>query len=372
MLAQNIRLFGKALFMSALVAVSLTSCDKDDNDDDSYTVPSAYNFDNASYSGQVSRLNMMEEMTSYMKTGNTAGTTVDASQLKAMYANDGFTWTSDAFGAVQPTKQLKNKTVTGQDTYFENWMDKLAQASESTVAGSNGVAGVLSSNDGAKNYLMDENGYEPTQIIEKGLMGAVFYYQGTSVYLSDEQIDVENDVNEEGKDYTAMQHHWDESFGYFGAPTELNSSNINDLSLRFYAKYIKKANDAGLGTVDALMNDGFTKGRAAIDNKDYDARDAAIATVRAEWEMVLVTTGLHYINGAIDDYADDALRNHQLSEAYSFIRSLKYNSARKITDAQVDAVLAKMGANFYETSTTDLDAARTELAAIYSLTATDF
>lgn len=371
MLAQNTHLFGKALFMSTLVAISLTSCEKDDNDD-SYSVPTTYSFDNASYSGQTSRLNMLEEMTAYMKTGNTAGTTVDASTLKGMYANDGFTWTSDALVNDQPTKQLKSKTVVGQDVYFENWMDKLADASQSTTEGANGIAGVVSSNDGTKTYLFDANGYEPTQIIEKGLMGAVFYYQGTSVYLSDEKLEVENDVNEEGKDYTAMQHHWDESFGYFGAPVELNSGNIDDLSLRFYAKYSAKAHDGGLGTVDAIMQDGFTKGRVAIDNKDYDTRDAAIVTIRNEWETVLTTTGLHYINEAIDNYADDALRNHQLSEAYAFIRSLKYNSAKRITDDQVDAVLAKMGANFYETSTTDLDAARTELAAIYGLTATDF
>ena len=185
-------------------------------------------------------------------------------------------------------------------------------------------------------------------------------------------MEVENDVNEEGKDYTKMQHHWDESYGYFGAPVELSSSNVNDLSLRFYAKYIKKAHAGGLGTVDALMQDGYTKGRAAIDNKDYETRDEAIVTIRDEWEIVLVTTGLHYINAAIGNFADDALRNHELSEAYAFIRSLKYNSEKKITDGQVDAVLAKLGANFYETSTTDLDAARTELATVYGLTATDF
>lgn len=372
MLAQKIRSFGKILFMSALVSISFSSCEKDDSDNDSYSIPTTYNFDNASYSGQTSRLNMLEEMTVYMKTANTAGVSVEASKLKAMYANDGFTWTSAALASNQPTKQLKSKTATGQDVFFENWMDKMELASQSTTEGSNGTAGVVSSSDGAKKYLFDENGFEPTQLIEKGLMGAVFYYQGTSVYLSDEKLEVENDVNEEGKDYTAMQHHWDESFGYFGAPVELSSSNIDDLSLRFYAKYIKKAHAGGLGTVDALMQDGFAKGRAAINNKDYETRDEAVVTIRDEWEMVVATTGLHYINEAINNYADDAIRNHQLSEAYAFIWSLKFNAAKRITDSQVDAVLAKLGSNFYETSTTDLDAARTELAAIYSLTATDF
>ena len=189
MLAQNTRLFGKALFMSALVATTLTSCDKDDNDDDSYTVPTAYNFDNASYSGQTSRLNMLEEMTAYMKTANTAGVSVDASQLKAMYANDGFTWTSTALTSDQPTKQLKSKTATGQDVFFENWMDKMELASQSTTEGSSGTAGVVSSNDGAKKYLFDENGdrviahgEDPDRGLASGILGSFTDAPGDYTY----------------------------------------------------------------------------------------------------------------------------------------------------------------------------------------------
>ena len=38
------------------------------------------------------------------------------------------------------------------------------------------------------------NGFEPVQLIIKGIMGSCFYYQGTSVYLSEAKMNVDNDV----------------------------------------------------------------------------------------------------------------------------------------------------------------------------------
>ena len=62
-------------------------------------------------------------------------------------------------------------------------MDEMAAASQSSTAGSEGVAGVIESADGAKKYFVGDDGLEYTQLIEKGLMGACFYYQATAVYF---------------------------------------------------------------------------------------------------------------------------------------------------------------------------------------------
>ena len=60
---------------------------------------------------------------------------------------------------------------------LKTYMDKLEAASKSTVSGDEGVAGVLTSKDGKKIYLVDENGMEYTQLIEKGLMAKTFFNQ---------------------------------------------------------------------------------------------------------------------------------------------------------------------------------------------------
>ena len=106
----------KTIKKSSLLLLSLmfvlASCDKDDDNvvnNNSYEVPTSYNFENASYTGQIDRLNMLAELTNYLKGAN-SGEVVDAFQAKAMYANDGYTWISDPFAMDQPTKDLKSKT----------------------------------------------------------------------------------------------------------------------------------------------------------------------------------------------------------------------------------------------------------------------
>lgn len=363
------------LSIIALAVATVVSCGSDD-DNNSYNVPSTYNFSNASYSGQTSRINMLKEMTTYMKTAH-GGVAIDAQQLKNMYANENYTWTSTPFASEQPTKQLKSKTATGEAAVMESWMDKLATISATSNTGSNGTAGLVTSLSSSKTYLFDENGFEPIQLIDKGLMGSVFYYQGTSVYLSDSKVGGANNEDlESGKDYTEMQHYWDESFGYGSFPIDLNSDNIGTKSsageLSYYSKYLKKAHDGNLNTVDELMKEGFITGRAAIDNKDYDARDKAITVIRKEWEMINVAAGLHYLNAALTNIADDALRNHELSEAYAFINAIKFNEGRTMTIAEVDAVLNTLGNNFYTITAAQINDAKTLLANKYGVTANDF
>ena len=348
---------------SAIVSMAfLASCEPEDKGGN-YEVPSSYNFENASYGGQVDRLNMLAELESYIKIAN-SGEFVDAATAKSMFANEAYMWTSESFAAAQPTKQLKSKTFADQQIVIEALIDELADLS---------LTGTLTtSSNGEKTYLFNENGFEPIQLISKGIMGACFYYQGTSVYLSDAKMDVDNDVAtlEEGA-YTDMQHHWDESFGYFGAPTEFSIANTDGGV--FWAKYAKKTINGGLSTIDNLMQDGFILGRAAVDHTDYDKRDEAIGMIRAEWEMIPVSAALHYLNGAIEDVADDALRNHQLSEAIAFISALKYNAEASITASDVDAIIAELGTNLYEVTPEMINAARTSLAAVFGITnATDY
>ena len=351
-----------AKFIVLSIIAVLASCIKDEPIN-AYDVPTSYNFENASYSGQVDRLNMLAELETYLKVANEGGV-VDAATAKAMFANDDYTWTSEAFSDVQPTTQLKSKTFADQQEVLEALMDELADLSV------NGT--LITSESGEKTYLFNENGFEPIQLISKGIMGACFYYQGTSVYLSDAKMDVDNDLKAlvDGA-YTDMQHHWDEAFGYLGAPIELSVANADGGA--FWGKYAKKTMNGGLPTIDNLMQDGFILGRAAINNEDYATRDKAIGTIRAEWEMIPVAAALHYLNGAIEVITDDALRNHQLSEAIAFISALEYNAETSITATEIDAIIAELGVNLYEVTPEMINHVRTSLADVFGITnATDY
>lgn len=349
-------LLGSLLFLS--------SCSKDDSDDNdtSYDVPSTYVFTDAdgnstvSFSGQTDRLNMVSEITAYLKTSDN-GAQLDAQQIKDMLRNE-----NDAFSDADlnaSTKQIFNKIFLGDQNLFLQYADDIAAASTSTVDGADGTAGVLSNGD--KQYLFDENGYEITQLIEKGLMGALMYYQATSIYMGSDKMDVDNSTPETGEYYTAMEHHWDEAFGYFGAPVDFPQSS----NAWFWEKYTN-GRDGLLGSNTKIM-DAFIEGRAAISNDDLTTRDNMISEIRAEWEKVVAGTAIHYVNGGLADIADDVLRNHQLSEAYAFIMALKYNEEASVSTQQVEDWLDLIGDNLYNVSSTDLNTLKDEMATAFGL-----
>ncbi len=363
------------LLMGAVLFAS--SCKKDDPtpDDTTPTQPSAYSFANVSYSGQTTRLDMLAELTTEMKKPAT-GVAADGTVMLNMFANTNNPFADGALNAA--TKELKNKCYSGtgamSETTFEYYMTRLASLSAAGMGTwMPGSAGIATS--GTKSYYFDENGVEYAQIVEKGLMGAVFYFQISENYTREGKIGgaVDNTTVTEGKG-TDMEHHWDEAFGYFGGTVDLTEGNYADQTLRYHAKYAKKGSEAGLETVGNVMYQ-FIKGRFAISNKNPADRDAAATQLRKEYELIMVTTAIHYINGSISNFGDDAKRNHELSEAYAFIASLHYNSDKLISDADLtqveDYFSEDMGGfmvpSFLNVSVATLNLAKDKLSMVYGL-----
>lgn len=346
----------KPLLLLAFIP-ALFSCEDDTVETPSTpSAPDTYSFDPMSYDGQITRLDMMEEMSAYMKSAN-SGSKVSKSEMVAYFTNTGANWSNTELG--QSTKNLESKTFADVLPTLYNWMDSLVVSSNSSVAGGPGVAGVVTSNSGAKQYNCSAKGFEYPQLLEKGIMGATFYYQATTIYLGDDKMNVDNTVSDSVKG-TDMEHHFDEAFGYWGVPTDF-PTNMD--GIRFWGKYTNTV-DGSLGTNQRLM-DYMIDGRFAISQDNMTARDEARTMIKSTWEEVVAGTAIHYLNGAKSDFADHALRNHQLSEAYAFVWSLYFNEDRAITPAQIDQVLATLGDDFYAITTSDIQAAADQLAQIY-------
>ena len=350
----------KPLFVLLISSsILFTACDPTEE----YEIPIIYDFENVSYSGQTQRLAMLTEIKSYLTTANIAGTTLDADKLKAMYEN---TANADFTGTYDDSKQLKSKTFENERTFFETLMEESTTASQSTSAASNGTAGISTSADGEKNYLVSAGGLEYAQVIEKGLMGACFYYQATSIYFGADKMNGDNETVIEGEG-TEMEHHWDEGFGYFGAPIDFP---ISTDGLVFWATYSNTVNSV-LGTNKTLM-DALIKGRAAIHNDDLETRDIAITEARAAWEEVVAGSAVHYINSALENFSDDTRKLHALSEAAAFAYSLQFNEGKTATNTQVNEVLTLLGGssdfimmNFYDVTEADLNTAKDNLENLF-------
>jgi hypothetical protein len=330
------------------------SCNYEESAD--YEVPSTYAFNDGngnstvSYSGQTDRLNQLSEMVVLMKSGISVA--LNAQDLKDMFANTGDNGGGNF--SFSSTKQLKNKCFLADVAMFEEWMDSLAVSSTSNGnTASNGVAGTITS--GTSTYLVNENGVEYVQLIEKGLMGAVLMNQTLNVYFGDGKMNVDNTTAEDpanGDYFTSMEHHFDEGFGYFGVDTDFPSS----IPSSFWGKYCNNQ-DVTINSNADMMNN-FLKGRAAISNGVLADRDEAILEIRREWEEISANQAISYLEGAISNFGvDDAKYLHELSEAYAFALNLRYCplETRRMSTTEHNDLMSQFNTNFWNMSVADIN-----------------
>lgn len=220
-------------------------------------------------------------------------------------------------------------------------------------------------------------GLDLQQLLEKFILGAVTFSQGTDDYLDDDiagkgllsdHTEIEKDAT-----FTALEHAWDEGFGYFGASryyAEMTDGEIADnkyadmdgdgaidlLSEVCFAASIntaKRDNGAHKSaptdfTADAYS--GFYQGRAVIaaatgaltidELGDLQAnRDMAIEA----WEKAIAASMVHYINNVLQDMntfdtADYNFGDHakHWSELKGFALWPQFNPRSPLTDAEFD------------------------------------
>jgi len=377
---KRINLLG--LIIGLVATVGLTGCGDDDEVGQSLEVPTTYAFErngtsSVSFSGQTDRLNMLAEVKELLKTGD-AGNAVDVTTLNNMYANENSPFVNADLNA--STKQLESKTFAADVQFFKDLMNDLgtqsAAIAQSKAVATEGNPGLLDRDGNGKTILVDENGWEFTQIIEKGLMGAVFYNQIFNVYLTDARIgnDVDNETIEDGKNYTSKEHHWDEAFGYFGVPIDFPAGDpvLEGSEERFWANYTNDLNTAELlSNVNSTLMNAYLTGRAAIVADDFEMiveqRD-----ILYKWhEIVTAATAIHYINSTISDLNnnnDVANAFHHLSEAYAFLKAVQYSPFKKLTQAEINTILnSNFGTdgNFWSVTIPGLNEAKNTISSKY-------
>lgn len=326
----------------------ITSCDEEPSNP-SFEIPDTYNFENVSYSGQTARISMLNELQAEVKKVASENKSLDMQQLLAMYTND--PTAANWQGTYDESKQIKSKTFPAYQELFTNILVDAAEKSQDIKPAENGQAGVISNSAGDKSYYVNENGLEYAQFVAKGLMGALLYYQATAIYLGNEKMNVDNEDSTPGKG-TAMEHHWDESFGYWGVPKDFPK---NTDGLYFWGAYTN-GRSKHLGISQPLM-DSYIRGRAAISAGDMVTRDEARNNIKTLWEKVVAASAIHYMNGSYEDFDDMGARLHQLSEGVGFIFSLLFNDHRSVNQDEVFDLIKKLGGseeinevNLYETS----------------------
>ncbi|MBL4585617.1 MAG: DUF4856 domain-containing protein [Flavobacteriales bacterium] len=269
-----------------LTAFTFSSCNT--NKDDELEVPATYTFmrdgnSTVAYEGQIARQDMLELMSAYLETSNTVGVAaLDADVLNNMFRNE-----NEPFSGVTFSQNLRSKCFAPDAPMFDQFLLDIALTGLSTGTASDGSAGVLvtGSPDQNEGYRVNANGVELNQVFVAGLMGAVFFYQATDVYLTEERMgEVGNTDLVDTKNYTNMERYFDEAFGYFGIPTDFPSA-ASLSNARFWGKFCNVRNEGLYPNINVEMGLNFRTARAAIAAKQYDVRDEFMRNILDKWAV---------------------------------------------------------------------------------------
>lgn len=199
-----------------------------------------------------------------------------------------------------------------------------------------GTGGLYGS--GTSIWIFSERGVDLRQLVDKGLYGALFYGEFVTrlpAATTPEAID--------------------RLLPLYGAAPAFPQNDTQAVGKdELTAKYAKRRNPMGAPGPYTIIRDAFIKARLAAGSADCSAeRSEALETIKLEWERVLASTVIFYVNSGaakLQDANADATKKasalHDLGEGAAFFVGLKAVPAanRKITDAQIDSVLSGLRA----------------------------
>jgi len=280
------------------------------------------------------------------------------------------------------------------------------------------IANLATDNDGTTTFVDPTTGRDYQQLIQKFVLGAVAYSQGAEDYLkAGKGLTSDNSQGKDGGAYSALEHAWDEGFGYFGAGrdyvnrTDSDNKSIPDFDQNQDGQIDIKAEYNFGHSVNAVKRDlgadenspvdfsaaafnAFKSGRQIIqdnygtnpveDTGYHVALEAQADIALASWEKAMAATVIHYINEVIEetktlgsnDEASIENRAKHWSEMKGFALGLQFSPKSTINMTDLATVLSNMregpalvdgedSASFI----VDLEAARTLIKDAYAFSA---
>ncbi len=391
----------KKLFVSAFVAaLTLSSCSSDDDSDilneKNIEVPVSYDFtrngeSTVNFEGQTARLQMSAELLSNFTDFDNAS----EEMLLNMFANENSPFANEDLNA--SSKSIKSK-VAASNLYFstnnveaseiksdfESWITEqmtTVKANKDMLAEA-GQAGQIA--QGTRVRYVNGKGLELNQAFAKSLIGGLLADQILNNYLSqpvldeaDNRLNNDDELPEEGKNYTTMEHKWDEAYGYLYGDPSIPASNpnsiLNESDDRLLFSYLGQVDeDEDFAGIAEETFEAFKTGRAAIVAGNYVVRDEQVAIIRENISKTIAVRAVYYLQDGKNLLANGEFGAafHALSEGYGFLYSLRftndpmtnmpYVSVSDINNFK-DQLLS--GNGFWEVSPDTLDSISEKIAA---------
>jgi len=379
----------KRILISAALAASvatLSACGggssgggNKDNNPDQPSVPDTYSFESqitagesaVSYTGQTARQMLIEELVialqGLQENPGISATAIEndlyfymggnVDNVNYSYSLDGETLIpGPTFGDISTGKNLDGKIAGGNGTgsgeteklignEFFGW-DELGvndrpielvnlfieRVAQEATDGTDPQFAITGGTANIGTVTVDAAGRDYRQLIQKFLLGAVTFSQGTNDYLQTDFADDANHEQDGDAPYTFAEHKWDEAFGYFGAARDYNSysdeeiagdafykdsNNDGSIDLRSEVNLANSTNcakrdkgstsgtDFSKTTFDAFVAGRFILNQAAAEGslsaEQLDELNGHIDVAAKTWEKCIAATVVHYINDVVAD-----------------------------------------------------------------------
>lgn len=351
----KLKLIGGAALVTALVF----SCKKKEDPQPETVVeqpvvqPAVYTADSLNYKEASQRMAMFIELNNKTKLGNTVGTFVDSSVLRNMFYNTGSPFANAALN----TSNLKLSEAVDPNIHslLLSYFQQLSEASKAAKQGAKDTAGVVYNSGATSGKLYDAKGYAIYELIEKNMMGGFQVYNIGTVHLSDANLNATDNVE--------RLKNWDMAFGYLGVPRNFTATTTG---YSFWGSYLK-TNDALLGgSINKIMT-AFVSGRKAIESNDNASVKANSQMIKQELDKAAAGMAMTYLFRArkYSINLDPGRKNGTLSEGRGFVNAIKFNPARKISDADLNTILTSLGSSNWDTQVADIQKALDILGLAY-------
>ncbi len=396
----------KKLVLSAVLmgGLTLSSCSTDEGSEpieNQVEIPATYNFtrnsnSTVSFDGQTTRLEMSKAIFSAF---NDFDNTTQES-LSNMFSNSNSPFSDPSLNSSD--KSVKSKVAASKDYFsanslesnqiksdFESYINDQVNVvfpNENEVAAP-GVAGQII--DGSSIRYVNSKGLELDQAFAKGLIGALLVDQMLNNYLSTAVLDEGDNISkntagivEEGKNYTTMEHKWDEAYGYLygdpSIPAENPNSVLTSSEDRLLFNYLGRVNGDSdfAGIADEVYN-AFKTGRAAIVAGNYDLRDEQIEIIKENISKVIAVRTIYYLQKGKTALGNENFGNafHQLSEGFGFLYSLRFTNdpltgAPYLLPQELNTFKDQLleGNGFWDVSPATLDTISERIATAFGIT----
>lgn len=386
------------VYLLVFVLFSISSCVKDPIEQIDFEVPAEYIFtrngeSTVTFPGQTTRILMAEELSSVL-------TNMSESKevMINMYNNTENPFMSDDLN--NSSKDIRSKVAASYDYFnsnvvtsiqikseLENWIIKMVDETAAAVdqIAAPGVSGQIA--DGEFTRYVNAKGLEYNQAFEKSLTGALMTDQMLNNYLSPSVLDAganrsenDNEIVVEDKNYTVMEHKWDEAYGYlFGKSADvsepLNTLGTDDI---FLNKYLGRVNnDPDFEGIGKEIFDALKTGRAAITEGSYEVRDQQADIIQELVSKVIAIRCVYYLEQGIKAFNDGKYGTafHDWSEGYGFIYSLQFTqdpttNQPYFSRAEVEQMLDQLmeGNGFWDVKGETIEALSKQIAAEFDFT----